>query len=268
MEGALLGVFMVIAGLVTVLVEYPGSPIRQAIGDPIARRFVTGLAMGGTAIALVYSRWGKRSGAHFNPAVTLTFLRLRKVETWDAALYTLAQFLGAVAGVTLVALLIGSPFGDPNVNYAATRPGMGGTLVAFASEVVITFVLMAMVLTMTNAPRLARYTGLAVGVLLVIYITLEAPLSGMSLNPARSLAPTIETGLWDELWIYFTGPLVGMLLAAETWVRLVGLNRVRCAKLHHTPDTPCIFRCGYRADANAATHPMTSDSIRREEFVS
>ena len=272
MEAALLGLFMLSAGLVTVALEYPGSPLRQAMGDPVARRFLTGLGMGATAIALIYSAWGKRSGAHFNPAVTLTFLRLGKVERWDAVLYIAAQFAGAVAGVALVALVVGSPFGDPTVNYTATRPGTGGHIAAFAAEVVITFVLMVTVLTLTNAPRLARYTGLAVGVLLVLYITIEAPFSGMSMNPARSFAPTIDTGLWNELWVYFAGPVVGMLLAAEVWVRIMGRDRVRCAKLHHTPDHPCPFRCGYQAGSDPTTDPAMNDTRRdarrHEEFAS
>ena len=86
LEAAGLGLFMISACLVTVLLEYPSSPVRQALPDPWVRRLLIGIAMGLTAISLIYSPLGKRSGAHLNPAVTLTFLRLGKIEPWDAVL--------------------------------------------------------------------------------------------------------------------------------------------------------------------------------------
>ncbi len=110
MEAALLGLFMVSAGLFGTLFEYPRSPVRQAIADPFVRRVLMGLAMGLTAIGLIYSRWGKQSGAHFNPAVTWTFWRLGKVRFWDALFYTLAQFAGGLFGVVLVGGMLGETF--------------------------------------------------------------------------------------------------------------------------------------------------------------
>ena len=93
--------------------------------------------MGSTAIALVFSPLGKRSGAHFNPAVTLTFWRLGKVKNWDAAFYIIAQFIGAIAGVFAVTLFVQEALSHPTVNYAATLPGMQGVIVAFIAEFVI-----------------------------------------------------------------------------------------------------------------------------------
>src|SRR5260370_36071612 len=94
MEAAGLGIFMISACIFDALLEYPVSPVHQAIPDPIGRRIMIGLARGLTAVALIYSPWGKRSGAHFNPAVTLTFCWLGKVTAWDACFSTVAQFLG------------------------------------------------------------------------------------------------------------------------------------------------------------------------------
>src|SRR5881409_3845933 len=94
MEAAELGIFMISACLFGMLFEHPNSTVRQAIPDPLVRRVLTGLAMGLTAISIVYSPWGKQSGAHFNPSMTLTFFRLGKVRGWDAAFYVLAQFCG------------------------------------------------------------------------------------------------------------------------------------------------------------------------------
>jgi aquaporin Z len=201
--------------------------------------------MGLTGIAIVYSPWGKRSGAHFNPAVTLAFFRLGKVAPWDAAFYVGAQFFGAVLGVLTAAALLGSLLRDMNVNYAATQPGPAGATVAFVAEAVISFVLFTTVLTVSNRTDLNRYTGLFAGTLVALYISLESPLSGMSMNPARSFGSAAPVGLWSFLWIYFTAPPLGMLLAAETFTRLAGRTAVRCAKLHHDNDQPCIFRCGF-----------------------
>ena len=105
MEGAGLGLFMISAAAITSLLEYPGSPFRQAFPDPVVRRILIGLAMGLTAIGIIYSPWGKRSGAHLNPSVTLTFLRLGKIQPTDAAFYILAQFVGGWIGLVLAASL-------------------------------------------------------------------------------------------------------------------------------------------------------------------
>ena len=112
---------------------------------------------------------------------------------------------------------------------------------AFVAELGISFALVLMVLTLGRSARLGKYTGFFVGAVLFLYITFEAPLSGMSMNPARTLASALPLGNWRGLWIYFTAPLVGMLLASEAHVRLVRSKRAGCAKVVHS--FPCIF-CG------------------------
>ncbi len=242
-EAALLGSFMLAACGVGVLLDYPGSPVHQAVSDPFVRRLLGGLAMGLTAVLLIYSPWGRRSGAHFNPASTLTFLRLGRIARRDAAGYAGAQFAGGLAGVLAAAALLGPLLAHERVHYAVTRPGAHGPGTAWLAELGMTFVLFTVVLRLSGHPRYARLTGVAVGALVCAYITFEAPLSGMSMNPARTLASAIPARDWTALWVYFTAPPLGMLAAAELHVRTKG--RLFCAKLDHDPRVRCIH-CEYR----------------------
>src|SRR3990172_3103912 len=260
MEAAGLGIFMISACVFVVIVEHPASPVRQAISDPPLRRMLIGLAMGLTAIGIIYSPWGKQSGAHINPAVTLTFLRLGKVRPWDGLFYVIAQFTGGVAGIVVSAAILWPWIADAHVNYVATVPGAGGTGLAFLAELLISFGLMVTVLIASNAMRLACFTGLFAGILVATYITLEAPLSGMSMNPARTLGSALSAHAWTALWIYFTAPPLGMLLAAEAYLRVQGAQRIFCAKLHHQNTKRCIF-CGdpgiKKSVKQPANHPPT-----------
>lgn len=245
MEAAGLGVFMGSAAVLTTLLEHPSSFLHAALPDPTMRRAVIGLAMGLTAIGLIYSPWGARSGAHLNPAVTLTFLRLGKIQWIDAVFYVVGQFVGGTAGLLIAAGVIGMAVRHPAVNYVVTVPGRAGTVAAFIAEVTISFGLMLVVLVSSNHKRLRSWTGLFAGALVAAYIALEAPLSGMSMNPARSFASALPAQVWNAFWIYLTAPPIGMLLAAECYVRVQGAQRVLCAKLHHRNRGRCIFRCGY-----------------------
>jgi aquaporin Z len=245
-EAACLGLFMVSACSFTVLLQHPASAIRQMLPNAFVRRLFTGVAMGATAIALIYSPWGQQSGAHFNPSVTLTFFRLGKIEPWDAVFYVVAQFIGGTLGVIFSGLLWGHAIAEQNVQFAATLPGARGTGVAFVAEMVISFVMMTMVLNVSNSAHIARFTGVIAGALVATYVTVESPLSGMSMSPARSFASAAPGGLWNSLWIYFTAPPLGMMLAAQVYLWLRGKRAVFCAKLHHNNDKRCIFRCDYR----------------------
>jgi aquaporin Z len=243
MEAWGLGTFMVSAGLVTTLLEYPHSPIEQAIGSPDLRRVLIGLAMGFTAIAIIYSPWGKRCGAHLNPAVTLTFLRLGKIKALDAIFYIIAQFVGGALGVLLVWAVLGKAFAEPPVDFVNTKPGAAGLLIAYLTEVGMAFGIMLMVLTALASGRL-RFIGLFAGLMVAAYIAALAPFSGMSINPARSFASALPGYLWGYLWIYFTAPVLGMQLAVEVF-RLGKLGRETfCAKLNHDPAYRCIH-CGH-----------------------
>ena len=245
MEGAELGLFMVSACFFTVLLEHPSSPARP--GNILLRHFLEGLAMGLTLLALIFSPWGKRSGAHMNPGFTLSFYLLGKVRRWDAVFYAVAQSAGGVLGVLVSLFLMGELVRHPSVNYVATVPGAGGPVIAFAAEFGISFIQMSAVLVISNHKRLSRFTPFFAATLLATYITFEAPLSGMSMNPARTFGSALPAHVWTAIWIYFLAPPAAMLLAGQLYRFRVGLHRVFCAKLHHHNDERCIFRCNYAA---------------------
>lgn len=245
MEAAGLGLFMISAAVVTSFLEYPGSPLHALVPDPITRRVLIGIAMGLTAIGLIYSPWGKQSGAHLNPAVTFTFYRLGKIEGIDAAGYVVAQSAGGLIGVLAVEAVLGMALEHPAVNYVVTVPGEAGIATAFLAEAAISFSLMLTVLSLSNHRTFAPLTGVAAGALVAAYIGIEAPVSGMSMNPARTLASALPAQVWTAFWLYLTAPVGGMLLAAECYLRVKGFRQVYCAKLYHRNQARCIFRCRY-----------------------
>jgi aquaporin Z len=218
-EGLLLAGFMISASAFTILLEHPRGLLSGAVIDPLARRFVVGSAMGLTAAVLIYSRWGARTGAHMNPAVTLALSRLRRMRRRDVAGYLLGQFAGGVTGMAVSALLFGSALSHASVNWVITRPGATGVAAAFVAELVMTALMMAVVLRLSSDPRWEARTGIASAALLVAFITFEAPLSGMSLNPARTLGPALFAQDFTGLWIYFIAPPAGMTLAALAYTR-------------------------------------------------
>ncbi len=243
LDGLGLGLFMVSALGCGTLLELPGSPVREAVPDPFARRALMGLCMALTAVALIHAPSGKRSGAHLNPATTLTFWRLGRLPTRLALRYVLCQFAFGALGLLLMGALLGGRAAAPEVNFVATLPGPWGHGWAFLAELGMTFALMSVVLPLSQSRRWNRWTGVVAGLLVGLYITFEAPVSGMSLNPARTFASALLAADWTAFWLYCTAPLLGMLLAAEVFARRHGLAAIRCAKLHHGNPQPCPFRC-------------------------
>src|SRR3989442_2293189 len=142
-EGSCLGLFMISVCGFGVLLFHPNSRAVRLIQNPIQLRVLMGLAMGTTAVALIYSRFGKRSGAHMNPAVTLTFLRLEKIAPVDALFYAAAQFAGAITGVGIASIVLGGWLLHPAVDYVVTLPGKYGQWGAFSGEAGMTRVFMS-----------------------------------------------------------------------------------------------------------------------------
>jgi aquaporin Z len=246
MEVAEMGLYLFVTCFFATLLQHPASPIRHIIPSGILRRAIMGAAVGATVFAIVMTPWGKQSGGHFNPAMTFTFYRLGKVNFWDALFYGAAQFVGATSGVAIATFILRGAPGHESVRYAVTLPGRYGNGVAFVAELAISFSLMATVLFTSNHENLARYTPYFVGALYAIYTTFETPLSGMSMNPARTFGSAFHASSWHALWLYFLAPTLGMLAAAEVFLRARSGVGPCCAKLYHANNKRCIFHCGYR----------------------
>jgi len=245
MEAAEVALYLFFTCIFATLTLYPASPVRHLVHSTTGLRAMMGLAVGATVIAIVTSPWGKQSGGHFNPALTVAFYRLGKMSLPDALFYLVAQFLGAIGGVRIARYLLPHTVGRA-VRYAVTAPGVRGSAVAFLAELIISFVLMSTILVASNRKTLTRYTPYLVGLLYTTFIILEAPVSGMSMNPVRSFAPALHASCWHALWLYFVAPPLGMLIAAEVFLRARGVHPF-CAKLHHANNKRCIFRHGTAA---------------------
>ena len=246
MELIEMGLYLFFTCIFATLLQHPASPIRHLLPNNLVRRACFGISVGATIVAIVLTPWGKQSGGHLNPAMTFTFYRLGKVEFWDALFYGAAQFFGATSGVAIATYILRGAPGHESVRYAVTLPGRYGDGVAFVAELAISFSLMLTVLFVSNHDNFARYTPYFVGALYAIYTTFETPLSGMSMNPARTFGSAFHASYWHALWLYFLAPTLGMLVAAEVFLRARSGIGPYCAKLYHANNKRCIFHCGYR----------------------
>jgi aquaporin Z len=244
-EAIELALFMLSASAFTIFLFDPSWPTCHLLPSTIIRRVLMAIAMGITAVLIIHSPMGKRSGAHFNPAITLTYLRLGKIGLWDAVFYVSFQFIGGLFGVAVAAAIFGSSLSKPAVDYVVTVPGRYGTAAAFFAELFMATVFMTVVLLLSNRAHLAIYVSYSVGVLIALYTFFFAPVSGFSINPARTTGSAFFANVWTEGWLYFVAPLLGMFCAAELYASINGDARVLCAKLHPDPAFPCPFVCNF-----------------------
>ncbi len=243
-EAAGLGGFLLVVGVVDSVLFAPQSPLDASIPSAALKRLIVGIVAGLYFIGLVYSPWGKESGAHINPSITLAFLRLGKIRVFDAGFYIGAQFVGAVIGAGIFAAVMGSWASSPEVNFIVTAPGKWGWSAAFVAEIGITFSMFLIVLETSSRERLRPYTGLFCGAWLAILILFESPISGTSLNPARSTGSDTIAIEWNNLLLYFVAPPLGAQLAVLAYSLTGRARHVPCAKLsHHSLDHPGTLRC-------------------------
>jgi aquaporin Z len=245
MEASESASYMLLVCSFAALLLHPVSPVSHLIHRGLYRRALMGLLVGSAVVAIVLTPWGKQSGGHFNPVITLTFYRLGKLSFWDMLFYVISQFMGAIIGVSLAAYILRDALKNPSVHYAATTPGIFGNVGAFTGELAISYILMTAILVASNCKTLARFTPYLVGALYTAFITFESPLSGMSMNPARTLGSAFRAGWWQGFWIYLLAPTLGMLIGAEVFLWARGGIGPYCGKLDHDGDKRCIFRHGY-----------------------
>ncbi len=227
-----LGLFMFSAGLFDTLIDHPDLPIRHHIQSDLIRRFLIGSAMGLTALYILNSPFGKRSGAHINPSVTIVQYRLGNISLTDSVFYVLFQCIGAALGVLLIDLIMPHLFQSPQINYIVTKPLHNLTTLAFVLEFIISFILIAVVLYSNTNKTLSKYTAWFVAFLITIFITFEAPYSGMSMNPARTFGSAIVANQWTDFWIYCVAPPVGMI-CGELFISKVLHKELNNVTLHN-----------------------------------
>jgi len=221
---------LVLVGLSLVIFMFgPGSPIAKLIPNEAVRRLITGFLFGSTGALIAISHVGKISGAHINPAVSLGFHLMGKLDRDLTAGYIVAQLIGAALGG--LPLLAWGSMGR-SVAYGATTPGVGfSTIAALAGEVITTFAMVSLLCVFLGFRSLRHFTPAIFPPLYGVMVWLEAPISGTSTNPARSFGPSMISGVWQGWWIYWVGPMMGMLLAIVACSALA--NRIEVAKLYH-----------------------------------
>jgi aquaporin Z len=208
------------------------SPVVALLPGAAIRRAVTGFLFGSVGALISVSHVGKVSGAHLNPVVTLAFWLEGRMKGGVATGYVLAQVIGGALGALPLRL-----WGDmgASVAYGATVPGLAGPWGATLGETAATFCLVAGLLLFLGHARLRGYTPLLFPPLYAVLVWVEAPLSGTSTNPARSLGPGLVNGSLVGWWAYLAGPLAGTLAAigirrALPWGRAL---EIRVAKVFH-----------------------------------
>jgi aquaporin Z len=245
MEGAEIAVLMLSTCICGTLLYSRDSPLKGADLSRTLRSILMGAAVAITTFLIIRSPFGRRTGAHFNPAVTLAFYWLGRVHRWDAMGYILTQFGGGIAGVLAARRVVGIRLAGPPVSYMVTLPGSHGNSAAFLGEFLLAALLMGVVLNASNHRLLVRFSPLFVALVTVCYYGFSSSISGFSVNPARSFSSALFAWVWQGIWIYFLAPCLGMLAAAALYIRRAGRDGVHCAKVFHDLHSTCPFTCHF-----------------------
>ena len=234
---------LIFVGLSAVVFDFgKGLLPSSLIPDVSLRRLITGLIFAGSGSLVAISPFGKLSGAHINPSVSLAFWAHGKMKHIDLIGYIVAQFLGAILGEVLL-LLVWGKYARSVMN-GMTLPGAGYPLwLVFIAEMSLTCVLVLLIFLFVSSHRLMRWTPLMNWFLVATMVWLESPISGTSLNPARSIGPALLTWLWTSQWLYCVAPPLGGLLAVGLFRLIaIGEHDVLTGKLFHAPSYRSIFK--------------------------
>ena len=228
-------------GLSVVIFDWgSGSPVAKLIPDVPVRRLVTGFLFGCTGCLITLSPVGKISGAHINPAVSIAFWLRGKMKTHAMLAYVFSQMFGAVTGC--LPLLFWGAQGK-SVNYGNTIPGSAGIAAAFIGEAITTACLVTVIFSFVGSPKLRNYTPYTMPFLYSFMVWAEAALSGCSTNPARSFGPAVVSIVYNGYWVFWAGPVVGVLIvvALFRWLRLHHYYKIEAARVsyhnHHSPES-------------------------------
>lgn len=214
-EAVGLAIFMVSACFFSAMLFSEKSSWYHLVHGEMLKNVLMGIMMGLTALFIFYSPFTAPSGSHINPAVTLTFLRLGKMCRYDALFFILFQILGGTVAVYAMQSLVGTMLTDPPVLSAVTVPGKPGPWWALITEFLIAFITMSMVLLSSQHDKLKKNTRVFSAILVCCWVIFAGPVSGLGMNPARSFASALPSGIWLSFWIYLFIPFAGMLTAAE-----------------------------------------------------
>ncbi len=226
MEALGLAIFMCSACFFAGQLWHTGAYLNTIFINDMSRNFVMGIAMGVTALFIFYSPLTAPSGSHINPAVSLVQLYLGKLSKLNFFYYIIFQFAGGIAGVYLMAILMKETLTDAPVNYVVTVPGYGvAQWKAVLFELVIGFIMITIVLNISNS-KLKKYTRIFAACLVSVYVIVAGPVSGFGMNPARSFASALPSGIYTSFWIYIFCPLIGMMAAAFVYKKL-SLQKMR-----------------------------------------
>lgn len=206
----------------------------------VIKYFAIGLFFAIGLVIVVYSPIGKRSGGHVNPALTLAFWLNGLISVIDAVGYIVAQFAGAVFG-TWFAFMI---FDWKNPAVALTLPSLNyPALLVLLVEIIIIFLLVIIVFSFVSSGKSGRFTGIALGVYIIVVTVLFAAISGVGLNPARVFGPDALLLRFDHILIYFTASVLGVFAAYGLFRGATMGAQPTCCKLCYKTDGPCLFKC-------------------------
>ncbi|MHB8282173.1 MAG: MIP/aquaporin family protein [bacterium] len=223
-------------GVAFVILDFgKGSPVTALIPSFGMRRALTGFLFGSTGMLITFSPVGKWSGAHINPAVTFSFWMKGKIKGHVAIGYVISQLLGGITGA--FALLLWGSLGK-SVAYGSTTPGKEGALAAVLGESITTFCLIMGLFFFLGNKRLKHFTPVLFPFLYAVMVYLEAPISGTSTNPARSLGPSLVSGVWNGWWVYWIGPIFGAFIAVVMQVKWAPWLEIKVAKVYHFEHDP------------------------------
>lgn len=250
------GLLLLIGLSLVIFMFGTGSPAEQLLPSVKLRQSITGFLFGSTGALIALSTIGKKSGAHINPVVTMAFLLYKKIDMHTAFAYVLGQLTGAVIGC--LPLLFWGEMGY-SLNFGATLPGEGySNFAAFLGEVITTFTMVTLLILFLAFRKIRAYTPAMFPFLYAIMVPLEADISGISTNPARSFGPAVISGVWQESYIYWIGPFTGAFLACIVCSLLA--KRITVAKLYHfDSDEDRLLR---KADSSAQKKEETSTYLR------